>query len=124
MSKLSETYNILSPNKKLSQLIAQSWLDGERLDINKKFLIKNDILSKEEAEYYEVVVRENPPGPPYRGVIDAVEGRIVIPYPDRPAEVTDEDLEQWVNSDTNSPPWIPPENLQILLPVLDTIIGR
>jgi hypothetical protein len=124
------TYNVLSPNKKLSQLIAQSWLEGQKLHIDKKFLIENDIVSVEEADYYKYEI-ERKKNPPYKIRIDTVpvdtakKGMFEISYsPERPSEVTDEELNEWVNSDTNSSPWFAPGNLRQFLPALEMILGR
>ncbi|MBD2129190.1 hypothetical protein NDI39_03630 [Microcoleus sp. ZQ-A2] len=130
MSQSSDTYNVLSPTKKLSQLIAQSWLDGQKLTIDKNFLVENDIVSVEEADYYkyEIMGKKEPP---YVIHIDTVhvdqeqKGTIQITYsPERPGEVTEEELNEWVNSDTNSSPWFAPGNLRHFLPHLEMILGR
>jgi hypothetical protein len=130
MSQSSDTYNVLSPSKKLSQLIAQSWLDGQPLHVDKQFLIENDIVSVEEADYYkyEIFPKHEPP---YIIYIDTVQvdqeqkGTIQITYsPERPCEVTDEELKEWVNSDTNSSPWFAPGDLRHFLPRLEMILGR
>ncbi len=115
-------FNILRPNKKISQLIAQSWLDGCDLTFNKDFLVQEGIISSEEEPYFNEpdVDRNpnqnpdpgNPDGPKYIGNITfTAEGRLqmYIPYPARPDDnlVSNEDLKDWVNSDTNSTPWLP-----------------
>jgi len=130
MSQSSDTYNVLSPSKKLSQLIAQSWLDGQPLHVDKQFLIDNDIVSVEEADYYKYEIFPQHE-PPYLIYIDTVhvdeeeKGTIRITYsPQRPGEVTDEDLKNWVNSDTNSSPWFAPGDLRHFLPGLEMILGR
>ena len=113
-------FNFIGPNKKLSQLIAQSWLDGERLEINKDWLIEQGLISEEEASYFKVMVDSNPrekPSPDHKYIGDITvdeegeERKLLkyIPYPERPnaEELTDEVLEEWVNSDPNSAPWLP-----------------
>jgi hypothetical protein len=109
------SFNLLSPNKKLSQLIAQSWLNGERFSFDKQFLIDYGIFSEEEAQFIEdIQVIEEPPEPQYIGTITMNrEGclQIYIPYPQRPTgvenEPTDEQLTRWINSDVNSEPFVP-----------------
>ena len=119
-------FNVISPNKKLSQLIAQSWLDGQRLNINKDWLIEQGFISQKEAPYYDdekIKVEPNPepnpePNQPlYIGLITFTEeGELgmYIPYPDRPDEclpdekpLTDEVLRKWVESPEDSKPWLP-----------------
>ena len=116
-------FNFIGPNKKLSQLIAQSWLDGQRLDINKKWLLEQGFISQEEAPYYDEMIEvernpsekpdpEHPNGPKYIGIITLTEeGKLhmYIPYPERPnvEGLTDEVLKEWVNSTTDSAPWLP-----------------
>jgi hypothetical protein len=110
-------FNLVSPNKKLSQLIAQSWLDGQRLTIDKKFLVDSGLFSAEEAQYIEEIqVDENPPGPPYIGTVTMDKTgslQIYVPYPARPTEVenepTDEQLTRWVSSPLDSEPYLPGE---------------
>lgn len=112
--------DLLERNKKLSQLIARSWLPGgehikEQLCGTQeqvlKLLVVEDILTEEEANYTRVEIDPNPPGPPYLGTLD--EGlppyllNLYIPYPQRPTEVNDEQLMSWVNSELNSEPLSP-----------------
>ncbi|MBW4636408.1 MAG: hypothetical protein KME30_32390 [Iphinoe sp. HA4291-MV1] len=111
-------FNILYPSKKLSQLIAKSWLDRQELSIDKQFLLDNGLISRIDAEYVqEIVMDKNPEGPlPYVGEITISEEgegklRIRIPYPNRPPELTDEELERWVNDD--NPDNIKPTNIYI-----------
>jgi hypothetical protein len=112
--------NLLERNKRLSQLIAQSWLPGGEY-IKKQFLgtqeqilellVAENILVEEEAKYTRVEVDMNPPGPPYLGAIK--EGlppyllNLYIPYPQRSTEVKDEQLMTWVNSTIESAPFSP-----------------
>jgi hypothetical protein len=118
---MSHTYSILVPTKKLSQLIAKSWLDKQPITINKEFLVQNNIFSEKEIELFEIEESENPQG----GYIDAVNFKIHIPYPERPSQVTDEELQQWLNSPENSPPWVPEnETLKEKLIPWQTIYGR
>lgn len=117
-------FNVISPNKKLSQLIAQSWLDGQKLHIDKEWLIKQGLISQKEAPYYDdkrIEVDESPnpepdpdhpSGPKYIGRITFTEEgkiRMYIPYPERPPveNLTDEDLKEWVESPEDSKPWLP-----------------
>jgi hypothetical protein len=112
--------DLLKRNKKLSQLIAQSWLPGgeyikEQLcgtqDQVLELLVVEDILTEEEAKYTRIEVDTNPPEPPYLGSIK--EGlppyllNLYIPYPQRPTEVKDEQLMSWVNSEISSEPLSP-----------------
>jgi hypothetical protein len=109
------TFNLLSPSKKLSQMIAQSWLDGERFSLDKDFMVENGIFSEDEATYIKKIdVVEVTPEQNLVGTITMVaEGhlQIYIPYPQRPTEVddapTDEQLTSWVNSKVNSEPYTP-----------------
>jgi hypothetical protein len=118
------TFNLLSPSKKLSQLIAQSWLDGERFSFDKDFLVEHGIFSEDEATYINNIdVREVPPEQNLFGTITMVkEGHLVIciPYPQRPTDVenppTDEQLTRWVNSDVNSDPYVPWEDFSPWIP--------
>jgi hypothetical protein len=98
----SYTYNLLGPTKKLSQLIAKSWLDGEELTIDKKFLVDNDILSEKEAELFKVEIKESG-----SGNIDAVKFKISFACATKRPQVTDQELQEWINSPENSPPWVP-----------------
>jgi hypothetical protein len=104
-------FNLLGPNKKLSQLIAQSWLDGQEVSFDKQFLIDNHLLSENEAEYVEINVDTTPSGPPYIGKIEGMLGGggylMYIPYPNRPSEVTNEELNHWVSSPVDSAPYTP-----------------
>ncbi len=117
-----EPYNILVPAKQFSQLVAKSWLENERLTINNKFLVANDILSAEEAKYFTIEVDEEPE-PPCSCTVDAVAGLIKIKYAQRPKEVTDEALNDWINSPSDAPPWVPLNSiLKIWLPIIDTYL--
>lgn len=126
MNQLPAPFNILSPKKKLSQLIAKSWLDGNRIPLDdKKFLIENDLLSEQEASYYKIEVEEKPEEPPNNIRINAVSGKISIHYPQRPDGITDKALEDWINSPSDSEPWMPKdEDLSSRLPRVEEIIGQ
>ena len=108
-------FNLVSPSKKISQIIAQSWLNGERLSFDKNFMVENGLFSEDEAQYIDdIQVVEESPEPRFVGTITLnQEGRlqIYIPYPQRPTDVndapTDEQLTRWVNSDVNSEPFVP-----------------
>lgn len=104
-TQISDTYNILTPNKRLEQLIAKSWLDGKRLSINQEFLVQNNILSPEEGQIFKdiVVVEKSNLGLEI-GFIDTVNMTIRIPYPEQ-APLSEDVLKKWVNSDPLSPPW-------------------
>ena len=111
------TFNFVSPNKKFSQLIAQSWLDGQRITIDKNFLIENGLFSEEEAQYIEEIqVDDNPSEPPYIGTVTMSKTghlQLYVPYPLRPTgvedEPTDEQLTRWVSSPLDSEPYLPGE---------------
>ncbi|MDZ8140833.1 MAG: hypothetical protein RM049_37030 [Nostoc sp. DedQUE04] len=119
-------FNVLQPSKKLSQLIAKSWLrdgDSEAKDVFtegdpdkvKSFLKDRGLLSELDAEYATIKIDrcELTPEPNSTGVVyigeltiakdDAGEFtnyNITIPYPEEPAELRNhpEILEEWVNS--------------------------
>lgn len=99
----------LSQSKKMSQLIAKSWLsnDPEAANIKKVFMSRNSNEIKALMKNYgidiegffgptKVVVDWNS----YKGVMTEEVGEMVysLPYPSRPAEVKDEQLEEWVNN--------------------------
>lgn len=118
------TFNLLSPSKKISQLLAQSWLDGERFSFDKDFLVEKGIFSEDEATYIENIdVIEVTPEQNLIGTITMVaEGhlQIYIPYPQRPTDVddapTDEQLTRWVNSNVNSEPYTPWDDFSPWIP--------
>ncbi len=104
-------------SKKLSQLIAKSWLpDGK--DIKKVFLSRDEnqikaLLQKEGIHLQDfniehVLINWDS----FYGTLDELGLVCRIPYPPRPSEVTDEQLQTWVN-DKNpnqvfpSTPYIP-----------------
>lgn len=127
MNQSPDAYSILSPSKKLSQLIAKSWLDGNRIPLDdKKFLIENNILSEQEANFFEkITVDEVFEKPPYEGSIDAIAKAIYLKYPQRPDGITDEALKDWIDSPSDSPPWIPDdEELKFTIPIVSTFIGE
>lgn len=113
---LPNTYNILIPQKRLSQLIAQSWLDGKSIPLeNKSFLIEQKILSPEEAEVFRIILVET-----NQVEIDEVDKKIVMPaYRPDPEVLEDIDIREWlynwVASDPKSSPWIapPPPKLEV-----------
>lgn len=120
MSQSSDTYNVLSPTKKLSQLIAQSWLDGEALTIDKNFLVDNHILSQEEAEFFNVEIKESG-----AGYINAATFEMCFVYSQERPSVTDQELQEWINSPENSPPWVPTnQTLHHALRLWETIYSR
>lgn len=124
MNQSPDPYNILSPNKKLSQLVAKSWLDGNRISLSdRNFLINNDILSAKEAAFFEIVVHEDSKESEL-GYINAVTREIFMPYPQRPEKITDEALENWIDSSSDSPPWIPEDKqLRNWLPLFRIFYG-
>ena len=109
MSEISYTYNLLSPTKKLSQLIAKSWVGGEPLPTDehklKKFLVHHDIFSQKEAELFRIEMKKSG-----RGFINAPDFEIRFIYSkERPpvTAVTDQELAEWIHSPENCPPWVP-----------------
>jgi hypothetical protein len=99
----------LNQSKKMSQLIAKSWLpnDPEAANIKKVLMSRNSDEIKALMKNYgidpegflgptKVVVDWNS----YKGVLTEEVGEMVysLPYPPRPTEVTDEQLEEWVNN--------------------------
>lgn len=120
MSQLPYTYNLLSPTKKLSQLIAQSWLDGNALTIDKKFLVDNAIFSEGEAELFNVEIQESG-----SGYINAATLEICFVYSQERPSVTDQELQEWIDSPENSAPWVPLNpTLQNALRLWETIYSR
>ncbi|HEY9742632.1 MAG TPA: hypothetical protein V6C90_19280 [Coleofasciculaceae cyanobacterium] len=124
---MSHTYSILGPTKKLSQLIANSWLNGQQLPSDKQelkeFLVSNDIFSNEEAKLFEIEILDG--SSQGEGYIDAANFEVRIPYAERPQGVTDQELEEWINSPEDSPPWVPEnENLKKVLIPWKTIYSR
>src|SRR5690349_18232134 len=94
-------YNILIPQKRLSQLIAQSWLDGKRIPLeDKNFLIEQKILSKEEAEVFRIILVET-----NQVEIDEVDKKIVMPYyQPEPEVLEDADIRKWLDNWVKSNP--------------------
>ncbi|MBW4636407.1 MAG: hypothetical protein KME30_32385 [Iphinoe sp. HA4291-MV1] len=116
MNPPSNTPNVLIPNKRFSQLIAKSWLDGKKLSIDKNFLVQEGIFLEEEIKFFEVEVGDlSFPGEV--GLLDIRQMKIYISSSlERPSQATDELLQQWVNEDTNSPPWIlKDENNEVII---------
>lgn len=118
-------------NKKISQLIAKSWLyksdpEGERI---RNVLVGNLLKttaekSKEIVEFFKNnydIDMENIGGvfpiesvevdwDTFYGSLSEKGKKYILPYPPRPTEVTDEHLEQWINDTSNnfpSTPYIP-----------------
>ena len=106
-------------NKKLSQLIAKSWLpnDPEGADLKKILLrgdsgeIKNWLVTHgvDLEDWFRVSLNVEVSWDTFVGTLKEITslGTIsdrsetyILPYPPRPAAVTDEQLERWVN-DTN-----------------------
>ena len=127
--------DILKNNsKKMSQLIAQSWLpnDPEGAKIRQLFLQSENENRSEEIkkffkENYEIDLEEIV-GDLYGHPVDIIvswdtfsgaareredhRGQYTIPYPPRPAEVTDTQLQTWINNKNDdvqfpSDPYIP-----------------
>ncbi len=103
----SYTYNLLSPTKKLSQLIAKSWVGGEPIPTEenelKGFLVHHEIFSKKEAELFRIEMQESG-----SGFINAPDFEIRFVYSQEPPqEVTEPELQEWINSPENCPPWVP-----------------
>jgi len=117
--------------KKVSQLIAKSWLPGgeeykqifleKKSDEIKKLFRDNEIFDDEDdAKCFETIKVETKfDSPPYVGSLqlkktkerDPIQFTLIIPYPDpKPPQLTDEVLEQWVNNDDQEldpPDYIP-----------------
>jgi hypothetical protein len=116
-------------NKKISQLIAKSWLpnDPEGAEI-RQVILRNvseeikDLLKKYDVDIDEFLgsivggpIHVKVSWDTFAGKLDEIpgsQGSYVLPYPPRPVEVTDEHLEEWVNNtDPNTPmppyPYIP-----------------
>ncbi|MEH2239220.1 hypothetical protein [Nostoc sp.] len=107
-----EPFNTLIPNKRLSQLIAKSWLENREINIDKEFLVNNGIISEFEAKYQiNIHVERDLPPREYKGGITPQKSgyKINVPYPKRPtSENLPEDvLREWVENDSNSAPWTP-----------------
>ncbi|MDF5732082.1 MAG: hypothetical protein PUP92_29795 [Rhizonema sp. PD38] len=96
-------------SKKISQIIAKSWLanDPEGMEIKRVIIRRNSDEMKQLLKKYgvdlerffgpmKVVVDWNS----YKGIIteDVGEAIYILPYPPRPAEVQDEHLEEWINN--------------------------
>lgn len=118
----SYTYSLLSPTKKLSQIIARSWVGGPRLPTDehelKEFLVHNDIFSKKEAELFTIEMQESG-----EGYINAATFKICFVYSKERPPVTDQELQEWIDSPENCPPWVPMNpTLQKALPLLWTTI--
>lgn len=111
MTESSDTYNILAPAKKLSQLIAKSWLEKEHLTIDREYLIEHDILTEEEANYFTTIkAHGGSKKPAHRGRVDVVGKSIEIAHHLRPPSISDEVIEAWINSPSNAAPWIPEDS--------------
>lgn len=116
------------PNKQISQLIAQAWLDGRPSQVNRKaiteLLLKDGLIDKSDAvaividpepySQWAVMSQQPPPPPPtqnYAGywIINDPPNSIglYVPYPERPAEVTNPELTNWVNQDPSCEPFLP-----------------
>lgn len=127
-------FNVLQPSKKLSQLIAKSWLrdgDSEAKDVFtegdpdkvKSFLKDRGLLSELDFKYAKIIIdRSVTPDPNSTGVVYIGEltvekdlagefniYNITIPYPEEPVELRNhpEILEEWVNSPEGEPPYSP-----------------
>ncbi|MEH2365487.1 MAG: hypothetical protein V7K75_03070 [Nostoc sp.] len=128
-------FKVLQPSKKLSQLIAQSWLpDGDSYvkdlftegdsDKVKSFLKDRGLLSELDAQYATIKIdpSQRPLEPNSTGVVYVGEltvekdskgeftiYNITIPYPEEPAELKSNPqiLEEWVNSPDGEQPYTP-----------------
>ncbi|SRR5579883_180147 len=113
-----------SQSKKVSQLIAKSWLanDPEGAEIKRVIYGRNSNEIKEMFKKYGVDLERffDPlkivvDWSSFKGILEEeVVGEVIyrLPYPPRPTEVTDEQLEEWINNtDTNTQypphPYIP-----------------
>ncbi|MEH1819134.1 MAG: hypothetical protein V7L31_08665 [Nostoc sp.] len=107
-----EPFNTLIPNKRLSQIIAQSWLENREINIDKEFLVNNGIISEFEAQFQiDIHVERDQPPREYKGGItpQANGYKINVPYPKRPSSenLPEDVLREWVENDSNSAPWTP-----------------
>ncbi|MFB2920611.1 hypothetical protein [Aerosakkonema funiforme] len=108
--------------KKLSQLIAESWLSGKE-EYKEKFLLGDEDALKElfiekgifddklDADRFTIEIRKDVEGPPYIGEITTwgegsseipetkpLRFKLIIPYPVPKPEIEDEELESWINN--------------------------
>jgi hypothetical protein len=118
-------------NKKMGQLIAKSWLyksdpEGEKIrniligNLNEKMAEKSKKIIEFFKSNYDIDM-ENIGGifpvesvkvswDTFYGNLSENGKEYILPYPSRPNEVTDEQLEQWINDTSNdfpSTPYIP-----------------
>lgn len=120
--ELEATNDFLVRNKMLSQLIAQSYLPGQRWIRSifagdqegiKDFLIEKKIITANESMHsrFDVDFQPSPP-PPFLGLVmegNADDAALIfkIPFPTRPDQLTDEQLNSWLTSPLDSEPWTP-----------------
>ncbi|MEH1870567.1 hypothetical protein [Nostoc sp.] len=107
-----EPFNTLIPNKRLSQLIAKSWLENKEINIDKEFLVNNGIISEFEAKFnIDIHVERDLPPRQYKGgITPQPDGyKINVPYPQRPSSenLPENVLREWVENDSTSAPWTP-----------------
>ncbi|BCL39599.1 hypothetical protein [Nostoc sp. MS1] len=107
-----EPFNTLIPNKRLSQLIAKSWLENREISIDKNFLVNNGLISEFEAQFkIDIHVERNQPPREYKGGITPQQFgyKINVPYPPKPSSenLPENILREWVENDFNSAPWTP-----------------
>jgi len=109
--KIETPFNLIKPSKKLSQLLAKSWLEKAPVSINRDFFINNDLLSDLDKQYVVVNQVDLPKEPglylpeepgPYVGLIKVESDKVVITIPystQPPPDLKEEDLRAWVEND-------------------------
>lgn len=126
-------FNVLQPSKKLSQVIAHSWLpngDGEAHDVFtegnsdrvRDFLVQRGLLSRLDAQHANIIVdrsirttNPNSSVSVYIGTVAMERDEngeiniytITIPYPERPTDLTDKNLQDWFDSPDGEAPYTP-----------------
>ena len=120
--ELEATNDLLVRNKMLSQLIAQSYLPGKKWIRSifagdqegiQDFLVEKKIITANESKHSRFDVDFQPSNPPpflgsvIEGPTNAVALIFKIPFPTRPDQLTDEQLNSWLTSPLDSEPWTP-----------------
>ena len=115
----------LKRNKRLSILIAESYLPGgEEIrqiltgdqDGIKKLLVEKGVIEQEDADHSRFDVDRDPPGPVFAGSVKEdknpsthVKMIFEIPFPERSEQLTDEQINSWLATSADSEPWEPYE---------------